>query len=366
MDVTLAVALLALAGGCFRERAIGFDAAVAARMKSQSESAASVGGGEAASRPATDSGDSVMASSTGGADASATGPDASQVQATAATLPRPKHDTRAWLRHAHADLAIHLPEGEKPALLTEDLVMSDGKPRDVNAYFGVDPKRLHTVLYNYTGLMHSSQASGTEYAIDQPAPQWPGFEDVWIPMDWAPPLEISARLGLARDASGKPLRRDCIVVLPGIFGDNSVARTRQIAMALVAAGYHALAVEMRGCGQTEKRFPDAGMTFGTVEASDLLAISDWLEAREDVDRTGLIAFCWGSNIALVTAWEEGRPTNHPMVSSEMQKRLRPRDGRHRLRCVRDRVVDREQPRPRQAAKGDFHTRRAAEVHLCGP
>ncbi|MGE3180731.1 MAG: alpha/beta fold hydrolase, partial [Phycisphaerae bacterium] len=116
-------------------------------------------------------------------------------------------------------------------------------------------------------------------------------------------------------------------LLPGIFGDNSVGRTRDIAMALRDSGFHVCAVELRGCGQTEKRFPDHRMTFGTYESGDLLALADWLEQKPHVRRTGLIGFCWGSNVGLVTAWEDGRADDDPGVSDLIQEKLRPRDGK---------------------------------------
>lgn len=233
---------------------------------------------------------------------------------------------RNWLRRQHADLEQYLPKGERPALLTEDLTTSPGKARDVNAYFNVNPSTLHTILANYDGLKHSSQASGANYAIEQPAPPWPGFEDIWIPIDYAG-FELSGRLGLARDERGNVRDADCIVILPGIFGDNSVERTRQIATALHDAGLHALALELRGCGQTERRFPNFGITWGTFEAGDLLAVSEWLEAQPHINRTGLVAFCWGSNVALITAWEDGRADDDPMVTPQLRKLVRPRSSR---------------------------------------
>lgn len=241
-------------------------------------------------------------------------------------------DTRAWFRGAQAELARYLPHGAKPVLSSDELVREPGEARDVNRYYGVDPQQLHMLLHNYEGLVHSSQATGTKYAIEQPAAAWPGFEDIWIPIDYQPGLQLSARLGLARDKDGNPLTADCIVLLPGIFGDNSIERTKQIAITLRENGFHALAIEMRGCGQTEKRFPQFPMTFGTLEAGDLLAASEWLEDQPSIERTGLIGFCWGSNVALVAAWEDGRQPDDPAVTPPLAKLLRPRTDRRHFRA----------------------------------
>ena len=234
--------------------------------------------------------------------------------------------TRSWLRAQHPRLARLLPRGKQRALLTDDLRAGDEPEQaiDVAAYFGVKPSVLHKLTQNLNGISHTAQASGRNDALGAPAAAWPGFEDVWIPIDFDPyGLEASCRIGFATDAAGRQRDADCIVLLPGIFGDNAVQRTRDIALSLRDAGFHVCAVELRGCGQTHKRFPNHAMMFGVLEAGDLLAIAEWLEAKPQVRRTGLVGFCWGSNIALLTAWENGRRPDEPGVAAKLAPALRP-------------------------------------------
>lgn len=237
----------------------------------------------------------------------------------------PAGDTRAWLAHAHETLRRTLPPEDEPALTTEKLVDAAGNPVDVYAHFGRRPAHSNSIFLNFFGLMDTAQASGAEAAIEKPAPPWPGFEDVWVPIDAR--LQLSGRLGLARGADGEPRVTDCIVVLPGLLGDLAVKRSRDLARALVDAGHHVLALELRGFGQTERRFPDVYYTFGVLETGDLLAVDEWLQQRPYVRGTGLIGFCWGANHVLLAAWEDGRADDRPSVAPELRTRLRPRDGR---------------------------------------
>ncbi|MFO0837417.1 MAG: alpha/beta fold hydrolase [Phycisphaerae bacterium] len=198
-----------------------------------------------------------------------------------------------------------------------------GSAIDVGASFDRPPNRQHSLLWNLSGIQDSAQASGVGTAIDAPAPSWVGFEDVWIPV--APGLEISARLGVATDRD-TPRTADCVVILPGLLGDNSVLRTRDVAAALHHAGLHVLAVELRGHGQTEARYPNFAYNFGVLETGDLLAVDQWLRAKPFVRRTGLIGFCWSANLALLTAWEDGRADDDPIITPRLRPFLRPRDG----------------------------------------
>ena len=163
-------------------------------------------------------------------------------------------------------------------------------------------------------MLHTAQLVSTELHLDE-LPQWPGFEDVWIPVGGE--LELAGRLGFARDGSGTARRADCVVILPGLYGDNGVMRTRDLAGALRERGFHVLALELRGCGQTDRRFPDVATTWGVLETGDLLRVSEWLERQPEIERTALLGFCWGANIALLTVWADARPADHPSVSAEL-------------------------------------------------
>lgn len=229
---------------------------------------------------------------------------------------------REWLRSAESQLAPLLPKGDRPPLLTDDLARTNGTPTNVYRYFGVRGDRMHTLLWNLRGIQHTAQVAQQEKSDDPPS--WDGFNDVWIPV--SEKIQLSGRLGLSRDAAGARYA-DCIIVLPGILGDKSITRTRDICTALRDAGHHVLALDLRGLGQTRARHPETYSTFGALETGDLLAVSAWLEAKSYVHETGLIGFCWGANQALLVAWEDGRRDDDPCVGEGIRSFLRPRDGR---------------------------------------
>ncbi len=225
---------------------------------------------------------------------------------------------RAWMADAHAELQHLLPRERHTALLTAALSNGDGQPTRVLDHFKLRFDDLDTVLGNLDGLLHTAQLVSTQLTIGE-LPTWPGFEDVWIRI--APNLELAGRLGLATDESGLPVQADCIVVLPGLLGDNGVMRTRDLSIALRDDGFHVLALELRACGRTETRYPEVPTAWGVFETQDLLLVSEWLERRPEVQRTGLIGFCWGGNIALLTAWADCRAANDPSVAPELAGHL---------------------------------------------
>jgi dienelactone hydrolase len=252
-------------------------------------------------------------------------PEQSRIVQAAASVDD-QRSTRNWLRDAHRQLNDLLPRKRGAALLTEDLTDTNGQPIDVFAHYELDPTRLHMILHNYSGLKHTAQGAGEEEGIDAPAAPWVGFEDVWIRMpDGA---ELSGRLGLAR-AGGKVRNADCIVVLPGFFGDNTVKRTRALSEFLHAAGLHVLALEMRGHGQTERTQPDVAYTFGVRETDDLMHVADWLQAMPHVRRTGLVGFCWSANIVLLAAWYENRPDDDRTITPTIADHLSAMPDRER-------------------------------------
>lgn len=234
-------------------------------------------------------------------------------------------DTRDWLRHAHRELAHFLPQESAETLLTGDMTDPKGRPVNVFAHFDKYPEDLQSLWGNMSGIRYSAQAASREYYIDKPAPAWPGFEDIWIATPISPilpmTLEHNGRIGWARDDQGRVIDADCIVVLPGMFGDNGVKRSMDICIGLREAGFHVLSLEPRGHGQTEARYPDAHYTFGVFETDDLMWISDWLQALPHVRRTGLIAYCWTANSALLAAWYDGCPFDDPMIPGQVRPYL---------------------------------------------
>lgn len=229
---------------------------------------------------------------------------------------------RPWLAAAREQLSPLLPARHLPPLISGEFADPDGKPIDVYRHFRTDPAALGSLFGNFYGLQHTAQCSHGPSRSERP-PEWPGFADVCIPV--ADGVRLFGRLGLAR-RNGRPLRGDCIIVLPGLLGDLHVERTRTIAEALVNAGLHALAVELRGAGRTDAVQPTLAYTFGVLETGDPLAVAEWLQSLPDVRRTGVIGFCWGANLALLAAWEDGRGPAPSSVTQRLRPHLRPASG----------------------------------------
>lgn len=211
-------------------------------------------------------------------------------------------DARTWLEMAHQRLAPLLPVHTTPALLTRDLRSAPGESVDVYRHFHRSERLLGSPLFNPVGILYTAQASRGHGPAARAAP-WPEFDDVWVPVQ--PGLELAGRLGLAR-RDGEVIDADCIVVLPGLYGDNTALRMQDFAFVLRELGFHVLALEPRGHGQTQRRYPDEPYSYGVLETNDLLAVSRWLSQRSEVARVGLVGFCWGGFTGLLAACEAGR------------------------------------------------------------
>lgn len=238
-----------------------------------------------------------------------------------AASPHGERTVRQWLVAAQQQLDPLLPRADRGrSLLTDQLVTPDGRPIDVLARFRRDPARMHQLLANLDGLQNTAQASGDDTSNHGPVPPWPGFEDVWIPV--ADGLEYHARFGVAQ-RDGRPITSNCIFILPGLFGDLAVWRTRDIALALRAAGLHVLAIEPRGMGETNDRYSDVYCTFGVFESDELIQAALWAQRHPFVNRTGMIGFCWGANESLVTAWTVFRDDDDPIVRDRLRSLIAP-------------------------------------------
>ena len=225
-----------------------------------------------------------------------------------------------WLAQAAPQLAHLLPHKfphhDTPALLTDQLRTAEGKGADVVGYFHIKTGRLESLFDNFWGLAYSAQATMARDQAHRSA-CWECFEEVWVPIQ--EDLQLSGRLGWARDASGNIADADCIVILPGIRGDNNVLRVRDLAAALRNHGFHVLSLELRGAGLTDKRFPKYEYTWGVLETDDLLRVADWLQSRPHVRRTGLIGYSWGANQGIHVAWAEGRTADGVGVGPRLLK-----------------------------------------------
>lgn len=237
------------------------------------------------------------------------------VRLTSATDTVAPSSTREWLRRAQHGLSELLPASARPALVTEQLLGDDGRSVDVLAHFGVNAGSLRSIRGNYNGLMMTAQTVSHGDAGPKHAADWPGFETVWMPV--APEVELCGRLGMAR-RKGQIIDATCIVLLPGFLGDNSGNRMRNAAEGLRQAGFHVLAVELRGHGETARRFPNVAYNYGIRETHDLLRVSEWIECQSHVTGTGLIGYCWGANLALLTAWLDGAADRAAVIPQDRE------------------------------------------------
>jgi len=227
---------------------------------------------------------------------------------------------RGWLDTAAPQLARLLPYHRKTPMLTDDLAGPRARAADVWAHFDRTADGLESIFINFLGLAYSAQAVQA-HTPPKPATPWEGFEDVWIPV--APDLQISARMGWAHDSAGRVADADCIVIVPGIRGDNNILRVRDLAEALRSEGFHVLTVELRGTGLTDRRYPKYDYTWGIYETDDLLRVADWAQARPHVRRTGLVGYSWGANHAILAAWAQGRTSTAEGVGPDLAPLLRP-------------------------------------------
>jgi len=214
--------------------------------------------------------------------------------------------TRQWMKNISPRLNRLLPAHRKSPLLTDQLVNADGRPTNVVSHFEIKTDRLESIFVNFLGLTYSAQAIMTRNPKG-PALPWEGFEDVWIPV--RKDLQLAGRLGWARDPAGYVIDADCIVILPGLRGDNNILRLRDLAVALRRNGFHVLSLELRGMGLTYRRFPQCEYTWGILDTDDLLLAADWLQAQPHIRQTGLVGYSWGANHGILTAWAEGRASD---------------------------------------------------------
>ncbi len=229
--------------------------------------------------------------------------------------------TRKWLVRTHRQIEHLLTERGRRVLLTDDMVDADGRPRDVYGFFDRSPDTLNILSKNWYGLLHTAQTASRAPPITRPLKPWPGFRQVWIPV--AEDLELSGWIGLA-EQDGRVRDADCIVLVPGFLGDNAVSRTEYLAHSLRRAGFHVLAIELRGHGHTELRYPDVYYNFGVIETQDMMKVSEWLEdTYPQIRRTGMLSFCWGGNLAMQVAWYDGRRPDDPSITESIGRFLDP-------------------------------------------
>jgi predicted alpha/beta-fold hydrolase len=204
---------------------------------------------------------------------------------------------RQWTAATHHALRSLLPFGKQQSLTTDEL-LTDGKTVDIFRTMRLNPEHLDSLFLNFEGIQQSAQVTSRE--PDDYCADWPEFESISIPVTGGD--QVCARLA-------KPLKNDLgksfIVFTHGLFGSMSGLDVRNQLTALRNAGHHVLALELRGHGATHVRFPKQSITFGILEAPDLLAVARWLKSDRGANRVGLVSFSMTAFAALQAAWMDG-------------------------------------------------------------
>lgn len=118
----------------------------------------------------------------------------------------------------------------------------------------------------------------------------------------AEPVRLQSPTGVQLSARFFPGKARATVVLLHGFG-GSQDEMLPVAQALNVAGYSVFTYDQRGCGAS-----NGDLTFGAKEQDDLIAVVDYLAAREDVDpeQLGAFGFSMGAATLLMTAAREPR------------------------------------------------------------
>lgn len=239
---------------------------------------------------------------------------------TAAAFPGHAPPTaRPWLAHAHDRLARLLPESDRAALLTDTM---PADPHEVYRPQGLAQDRLHKLWHNFGGILHTAliakgDAQSERVGGGEPSP-WPGFRTEWI--EGAGGVRMYARVGIHTGPDGRAEPRDAVVMVVGLLGNLGGYRYRDMADALLRSGRHVIALEPRGHGQTANRHPEVPMTYGCLEAGDLLVVADMLRAKHAARRVGLLGFSYGATDVILAAWLDGMDEN---VRRRLPAALRP-------------------------------------------
>jgi alpha-beta hydrolase superfamily lysophospholipase len=241
-------------------------------------------------------------------------PSASTGASTAALAPAPRSAatrpaTRTWVDAAHRILCECLPETRRNGLTTSALTNLDGGPVRVCERFGWNPEMLGSLSGNLSGLICSAQmiqnADEPVGPMAAPAPDWPGFRAVEVPV--APGTDLCGRIAYPPGRTG-----DYVIIVHGLFGHLGEYRYRDLAEALQRRGFGVLGLDMRGHGRTEQTRPGCPMTFGLLEPGDLRAAAEWLRRSRGARRVGLIGFSMGGFQSLLAASQDGNGLVDPI------------------------------------------------------
>ena len=213
--------------------------------------------------------------------------------------------TREWVGGTPAWAAPLLPPKARETLDTEKLRDADGKPIGVFAHFRLKPERLDSIPWNFPGLWHTKQVTSPQPGT-APSPPWEGFVDVDAGLTFCDGLKPHARLGTPDPA--KEIPGSYVVITHGLFGSLEGTGMEHNVQTLRGAGYHVLAIELRGHGgQEDEPNLKKSMTFGLKETADLLAAARWLKTKHGAKRVGLVAYSVSGFESLLAAWLDAAP-----------------------------------------------------------
>jgi predicted alpha/beta-fold hydrolase len=228
----------------------------------------------------------------------ATFPNATVAQA--AKDPVAKPTARDWVAQLPRPfVSAEPPARSKEALTTEELTV-DGQPINVGKRFNLRFGYLDNLLLNSRGI--SDTSASASHGNVRERPQWPGFEDVAVPVSGN--AVLWGRLGIPDKEREIP--GSYVIITHGLFGCLDGPLIGRQIETLRRAGHHVLAMEMRGHGMTHILHPDYPITFGQEDCCDFLAAARWLKSTHGATRVGLVSFSLTGFEALLAGWIDGR------------------------------------------------------------
>lgn len=122
----------------------------------------------------------------------------------------------------------------------------------------------------------------------------PGGEDAWVSV--APGVEILLR------CHWQTRPAPALLLLHGLEGHSEVGYMRTMTAKAWARGWHALRMNVRGCGAGEAR---CGTLYNSGLSGDVAAVCGWALAQARVERLALCGFSMSGNTALKLLGEMG-------------------------------------------------------------
>lgn len=114
---------------------------------------------------------------------------------------------------------------------------------------------------------------------------------------------LTAWLGVQKDPRGRPLAREAVLMVPGMFTtkDNGFHRARAVRF-FREWGYHVLSLDLRGMGESDRAFNTAGWK----ESYDLEAALEFLRGHCPTEKVHIYAESLGAVAAILAAARQAK------------------------------------------------------------